>query len=1129
MKKKVGKEHIGKTRAGKRYIARKWIALGLCAVMAAQCLAGCSSNNGGSGGDEAPAEAEEEGMAPAVAVEDVAFNSEGKYMAAVTSDVVDLSAVKAEDVTVTYDVLDEAGYEKALEEAAKAQETADAQSEDTASGSAGTAAPAETVSVDASAYTSQKQVQVESVKAEKGKLEISFSDPDAGTNLTERYDVTLKGTKYPEEYRKEAEAQQETDAQEEKQDGDEDVSFAVSVLFQEYEVTPNIQSVRSDDEEVRLTLELNDGAYADDVTKDDIALSGSFEKMEIASVSAAGKNLTMQLTGKPVMPEGLLSYVDGVVTVSPRAIKEAKSSVRAAIPVELAGNSLLPETIRAEGGSVTASLELLSVPKPLAELTAADFQFEKDVTVTDVKKDSDTQVTLTMTIAGADDANKAAAALNGQTLTVAGETKIAVTAREAYFYPVFDYVEESGSDLKFTVILYGENGTLAEGLGTDQIAFDGAFEQAKAESVKQEGDTNAELVFTVPAEGQTAESLDMDGGIVMKAGSLVSRWGSPTSADSTYTRNYSQESMGRAGSGPGLHVPGDLQGVVRWTVRSGDGIEASVRFLQWDMYDFLEYDGARGNQLLAEIRGRLNWLQAEAAGQSSWMNVRLQNQEFMLARVGAVNGAINTAMGVVFLGAMVMQFCSDIGLFGENKQMVSDLEQTGMRVEELKDLVFGEYSRLRSLEANVLNDSVGYLNQEMDYLDGYVSDFSSHFQYAEDLGIEQPADDEPIEALTKYAMDLSTAMEDACAFREPGFESYKDTYLRLEEEFNTVCNMILTEDAANPLTAWETAYSLIDNYSTSSYYEKMAYRIDLSERLKRAMSCIRMYKMADYKFAQNADGSFQTVTDEDGIETYVVQESPDLTEEDLYTAALCRIWNGVQFYDFENVDTSGWANPVFRQEGSYLKNPMTGWSQENSTWRRFTFHNGMSDSAMALPTRFLTKDPTAYCYPLHTTIAYVGNDFTREKNGDTSYWANRPDYVMYYSQYTDSEIADYFNRLEANGLTLAQDLMRAHIDIDEAYANSATERGYNTFGIALDGFENKEGWEPFCYEYTYRSRYFYWDAKNIDDRFDNGGDGAKVFAMRDSTFHSSYSEFPTKLGVLYPGEYLEMRKTYFGK
>lgn len=223
MKRRIGKAHIGRPRADKKYMMKKWIALGLCAVMTAQCLAGCgskaNSGNGGDGGSKAAAETEEEGMTPPIAAEDVEFNSGGNYMATVTSDVVDLSAVKAEDVAVTYNVIDEAGYEKALAEAANAQETADAQSEDTAADSGETAAPAETTapadiagddadasaSVDVSAYMQQKQAKVESVKAEQGKLELSFSDPDAGTNLTEYYNVTLNGTKYPEEYLKEVE------------------------------------------------------------------------------------------------------------------------------------------------------------------------------------------------------------------------------------------------------------------------------------------------------------------------------------------------------------------------------------------------------------------------------------------------------------------------------------------------------------------------------------------------------------------------------------------------------------------------------------------------------------------------------------------------------------------------------------------------------------------------------------------------------------------------------------------------------------------------------------------------------------------------------------------------------------
>ena len=260
-------------------------ALALTAVMSVQIFAGCSSgdNSDNSGDNNAPIKAAS-----------VAFSENGDYKTTVTSSKIDLSDLTVKDVSVTYESFDGDGYNKALENMEKEYEDESNEFVEKAVTDKDNIPQLNTVNMND--YISEKSVDV---KAEKDKLEISFADPNAADNLIGCYNLHLNSKKY----------------------NDADVVTEIGVNYKDYTLTPNIKSVLSNAEETRLTLTLNDGSFADKVTKDDITLSGSFENMKIDSLSCAGKNLTMQLTGKPQKPQGLTTYVDGCVTVRPQALK----------------------------------------------------------------------------------------------------------------------------------------------------------------------------------------------------------------------------------------------------------------------------------------------------------------------------------------------------------------------------------------------------------------------------------------------------------------------------------------------------------------------------------------------------------------------------------------------------------------------------------------------------------------------------------------------------------------------------------------------------------------------------------------------------------------------------------------
>lgn len=425
----------------------------------------------------------------------VNYNTDGKYTTKLTVENAKFTGLTADDIKVVYSVLDEEGYNKALEEASNDE-----------------------TDVDIEPYFSDIEVEVTDISVDDDKtMTLSFTDEEAAENITSGYSVYIEN---------------------------KNIGAAVEVEFTDYALTPEVEYVLASDEDIRMSMVLDDGEFAEDISEDNITLSGSFENMSIESLSSAGKNLTIQLTGKLEIHESSGVYLDGIVDVDKDGIVNAYTSTRAFVPVQTETARFVSKEITVNNSTVTVPLVLIDVVD-IDSLTKDSFSFESGVTVTDCKKDSNTQVTLTMTVDGAKDKNSAAEIFDGQTVKIGDDYEFTASFVSAEFYPVFDYVEEDGDKLKITLELYANSGTFADKLQNDMFSFGYDFEKASVVSVERTGDTTAELIISVPANGQTSETLDMDGEVISAAGSLINSWGDATDSESNNLRNYSQENMGK--------------------------------------------------------------------------------------------------------------------------------------------------------------------------------------------------------------------------------------------------------------------------------------------------------------------------------------------------------------------------------------------------------------------------------------------------------------------------------------------------------------------------------------------------------------------------------------------------------
>ncbi len=311
-------------------------------------------------------------------------------------------------------------------------------------------------------------------------------------------------------------------------------------ILPEPNVTLNVESIYAHDNSFRLTLELEEGTYASNISTDCIILGGSLASFKIDSLSASGKNLTVQLSGSMERNPSAGFFVDGTIDIDSSAFAEKMDGVTINVPVVSEPLRFVADSLKVSGGKVTADLAV-NDSALLEGMKAEDIIFENGVTVTDLVK-GDGIATLTMTVEGAKDANAAAAVLNGKSVTI-GDTLFIAEFNAPMFYPVFDYVEANGENLDFTLILYATYGKFNT-LASDMITLGDAFADGRVASLKLEGDRTAELVISVPSQGQSVEALDMDGSVSLSAGAMQSLWNTSSEAVS-HSRNYSQESMGK--------------------------------------------------------------------------------------------------------------------------------------------------------------------------------------------------------------------------------------------------------------------------------------------------------------------------------------------------------------------------------------------------------------------------------------------------------------------------------------------------------------------------------------------------------------------------------------------------------
>lgn len=253
--------------------------------------------------------------------------------------------------------------------------------------------------------------------------------------------------------------------------------------------------------------------------------------MSAEVVSHSKNNLTLQLKGD-IVPNEANAYQWGTVNVKASAFKDGEQDVASNVDIAFVNGAFDASTLKYNDGKITVNY--ITYASKADELSEDNIKIE-GVTVEKVEKVDDNTVKLTLSADGVKDANGFADFVSDKEIEVNGLTSD-VELSQASFYPVFDYVEENGDNLEFTLKLYVYNGSVDKELKADAISFADGFADAKVESVTVDEDTAATVILSVPANGVAAEDIDINGTVTLPRvrssinGATKPQWSAPIPA-----------------------------------------------------------------------------------------------------------------------------------------------------------------------------------------------------------------------------------------------------------------------------------------------------------------------------------------------------------------------------------------------------------------------------------------------------------------------------------------------------------------------------------------------------------------------------------------------------------------------
>lgn len=879
----------------KKKMRLRFISLALVVIMLTSTFVGCESKN------------DEEGIRGQAS--SVSYNAEGSFTTTVTAEDAKFAEnIKAEDITVNYWILDKEAFSNALTSEDNAEES----------------------EINMDDYLTEVKAQIQSVVRQDEKtLIISFTDSQAVSNLPDSYAVFVSKSKTG---------------------IGKTVGAAAEVAYPDHTLTPNLTSVSVHDKDIRLTLTLSEGEFSANVPKEQIQLDGSFANLKIDSLSAAGKNLTMQLTGEMSKNESVNAYLNGFVTIDRNAIVNGYRSASVSVPVDTVYFGLKLEQMTVTNGQVTVPVNIGGY-RLTDKANASSFQID-DVSVSGFELVSDTSGILTLSLPGVNDKNSAANTLNGKDITISADALGADEAvsfeadfNHADFYPVFDYAEEKDGKFIITLMLYANSGSFSENLKTDMVAFADDFANATVTSFTRENDSTAELVLSVDSNGVKVEDMDLTGTVTLKNGALVNRWGDVRSEECIQTRSYTMDSMGKDLTDGDIDIIKDIVGGFGNTkmgtlvgIVSGLGTAGTTIYTALEIIGVVESEKAKLDKIynaIQQISSQLCDIQAAIEEQNA-VAVAKEVSDFYEKTLNPLLSSMNFVQAGV---RDAKKYLKEQGIV-EPEKLQYDKKGNCTSSQALQDewkvymgKVMNRVRETRSGEYNTLRErfeAVCACLKTNKTVSSIIEKYDQHMTYYYNFDTMAYEDRENFR--TTLSATLSVAALDLCMYNQYGFEEpetytievlddmYKDAKKYIDSNpvkrrsmgTKLIIKNVLI-DYLYPRTDWHyygTAYAITGGSTTADFTDK-----ELREFVKRMNGRTLREEII-------LAGLYKSYFDEnEGVAFSVWRQSGDY-------------YGNIILWNERNESDVHWKVRLFKKKSGVQK-PVCGWSSPSSWDKRY--------------------------------------------------------------------------------------------------------------------------------------------------------------------------------------------------
>lgn len=331
-------------------------------------------------------------------------------------------------------------------------------------------------------------------------------------------------------------------------------------------IESSVKALQSDAKTFETVISLSGLTWKDEVSAEQIQLSGALSGMTITSVkriddvqlklSAEGsldgmERSVIAFSSDSVKESDPPSEQEDELTAEEQANKELLAQQeRNAFPYSVIIDILHPraEVIIENTGGKDAVVTIVLADNTFADnLTPELFAVvspEKTVDIIDAKKTDNSICTLTL----AGNADETFAALGNAMIRIAADAttsgkqlEAALDVYDANLSAVVDYVEEADDGFLATIFLDLSNGTFADFKETD---FTVGGELAKLTSFVKKDDNHVALQTLVKQEGAELDSLSFDGTLSISGKWGMTRWGAPR-ADITLDVHYDVGETGK--------------------------------------------------------------------------------------------------------------------------------------------------------------------------------------------------------------------------------------------------------------------------------------------------------------------------------------------------------------------------------------------------------------------------------------------------------------------------------------------------------------------------------------------------------------------------------------------------------